>query len=158
MKIILLINRFYEIIVHSYFLSMFIFMYYSLFLLFSVFISVGCTTNKVNKAKLIETHTNDSHVDSFDTNNNLVFMLGKQSRFEMEVQEEKQRFGQIFKAGLNEPKPSVNNHYLNNENSTIKPIQKISFTMPVPEPIWNEKKQTVEFKWKQKPHYTFDAY
>ncbi|HEK2896861.1 TPA: hypothetical protein SMT94_000956 [Proteus mirabilis] len=133
-------------------------MYYFLFLLLSVFISSGCTTSKTTQAKLIETHGNNSTPDSNVVNNNLVFMLGKQSRFEMEAQEEKQRLGQVFKVGLNEKKPSINNQYLNNNNSTLKPIQKISFTMPVPEPIWNEKKQTVEFKWKQKPHYTFDAY
>ncbi|HEK0788988.1 TPA: hypothetical protein SMP78_003206 [Proteus mirabilis] len=133
-------------------------MYYFLFLLLSVFISSGCTTSKTTQAKLIETHSNNSTPDSNVVNNNLVFMLGKQSRFEMEVQEEKQRLGQVFKVGLNEKKPSINNQYLDNNNSTLKPIQKISFTMPVPEPIWNEKKQTVEFKWKQKPHYTFDAY
>lgn len=133
-------------------------MYYFLFLLLSVFISSGCTTNKATQSKLIETHTNNPSLDSNAVNNNLVFMLGKQSRFEIEVQEEKQRFGQVFKVGFNEKKPSINNQYLNNNNSTLKPIQKISFTMPVPEPIWNEKKQTVELKWKQKPHYTFDAY
>ncbi|WP_193014444.1 MULTISPECIES: hypothetical protein [Gammaproteobacteria] len=133
-------------------------MHYFLFLLFSAFVSTGCTTSKVAKTKLTEIHTDNFHVDSKPVNNNLVFMLGKQSRFEMEVQEEKQKFGQIFKIGLNDSKSLVNNQYLNNDNSTIKPIQKISFTMPVPEPFWNEKKQTVEFKWKQKPHYTFDAY
>ncbi|MEX3025210.1 MULTISPECIES: hypothetical protein [Proteus] len=138
-------------------------MYYFLFLLLSVFITSGCTTNKTTQVKLIETHADNLIPDSHEVNNNLVFMLGKQSRFEMEVQEEKQRLGQVFKVGLNEKKPSINNQYLNNQylnnnNSTLKPIQKISFTMPVPETIWNEKKQTVEFKWKQKPHYTFDAY
>lgn len=133
------------------------FMHYFLFLLLSVFIISGCTTNKVTQTKLIETHTDNPIPDSHAVNNNLVFMLGKQSRFEMEVQEEKQRLGQVFKVGLNEKKPSINDQYLNS-NSTLKPIQKISFTMPVPEPIWNEGKQTVEFKWKQKPHYTFDAY
>lgn len=133
-------------------------MYYFLFLLLSVFIISGCTTHKATQSKLIETHNDNTALDSHVVNNNLVFMLGKQSRFEMEVQEEKQRLGQVFKVGLNEKKPSINNQYLNNNNSTLKPIQKISFTMPVPEPIWNEKKQTVEFKWKQKPHYTFDAY
>ncbi len=132
-------------------------MYYFLFLLLSVFITSGCTTNKTTQAKLIEIHADNRTPNSHEVNNNLVFMLGKQSRFEMEVQEEKQRFGQVFKVGLNEKKPSINNQYLNN-NSTLKPIQKISFTMPVPEPIWNEEKQTVEFKWKQKLHYTFDAY
>lgn len=132
-------------------------MYYFLFLLLSIFISSGCTTNKATQTQLIETQSSNLTPDSHAVNNNLVFMLGKQSRFEMEVQEEKKRFGQVFKVGLNEKKPSLNNQYLNN-NSTLKPIQKISFTMPVPEPIWNEEKQTVEFKWKQKPHYTFDAY
>lgn len=130
-------------------------MYY--FLLFSVFIISGCTTNKATQTKSIETHSNNLTPDNHAVNNNLVFMLGKQSRFEMEVQEEKQRLSQVFKVGLNEVKPSINDQYSNN-HSTLKPIQKISFTMPVPEPIWNEKKQTVEFKWKQKPHYTFDAY
>ncbi|QIG06462.1 hypothetical protein [Proteus sp. ZN5] len=133
-------------------------MYYFLFLLLSVFIISGCTTNKTTQATLIKTHTGNFTPDNHEVNNNLVFMLGKQSRFEMEVQEEKQRLGQIFKIDLNEKKPSINNQYLSNNNSILKPIQKISFTMPVPEPIWNEKKQTVEFKWKQKPHYTFDAY
>ncbi|WP_109406376.1 hypothetical protein [Proteus faecis] len=132
-------------------------MHYFLFLLLSVFISTGCTTNKITQVKLTETRSNNPNVDSHLINNNLAFMLGKQSRFEVEAQEEKQRFGQVFKVGLNDKKPSINNQYLNN-NSTLKPIQKISFTMPVPEPIWNEEKQTVEFKWKQKPHYTFDAY
>lgn len=133
-------------------------MYYFLFLLLSVFITSGCTTNKVAQAKLIGIHTDNRTPNSHEVNSNLVFMLGKQSRFEIEVQEEKQRLGQVFKVGLNEKIPSINNQYLNNNNSTLKPIQKISFTMPVPEPIWNEEKQTVEFKWKQKPHYTFDAY
>ncbi|MBG3014671.1 hypothetical protein [Proteus faecis] len=132
-------------------------MHYFLFLLLSVFISTGCTTNKITQVKLTETRSNNPNIDSHLINNNLAFMLGKQSRFEVEAQEEKQRFGQVFKVGLNDKKPSINNQYLNN-NSTLKPIQKISFTMPVPEPIWNEEKQTVEFKWKQKPHYTFDAY
>lgn len=132
-------------------------MHYFLFLLLSVFISTGCTTNKITQVKLTEIRSNNPSIDSHVINNNLAFMLGKQSRFEVEAQEEKQRFGQVFKVGLNDKKPSINNQYLNN-NSTLKPIQKISFTMPVPEPIWNEKKQTVEFKWKQKPHYTFDAY
>lgn len=133
-------------------------MYYFLFLLLSVFITSGCTTNKTTQAKLIGIHTDNRIPNSHEVNNNLVFMLGKQSRFEIEVQEEKQRLGQIFKVGLNEKKPSINNQYLSNNNSTLKPIQKISFTMPVSEPIWNEEKQTVEFKWKKKPHYTFDAY
>ncbi|WP_342639498.1 hypothetical protein [Proteus faecis] len=132
-------------------------MHYFLFLLLSVFISTGCTTNKITQVKLTEIRSNNPSIDSHVINNNLAFMLGKQSRFEVEAQEEKQRFGQVFKVGLNDKKPSINNQYLNN-NSTLKPIQKISFTMPVPEPIWNEEKQTVEFKWKQKPHYTFDAY
>ncbi|MDL5166009.1 hypothetical protein QSH14_02760 [Proteus faecis] len=132
-------------------------MHYFLFLLLSVFISTGCTTNKITQVKLTKTRSNNPNIDSHLINNNLAFMLGKQSRFEVEAQEEKQRFGQVFKVGLNDKKPSINNQYLNN-NSTLKPIQKISFTMPVPEPIWNEEKQTVEFKWKQKPHYTFDAY
>ncbi|MCT8247954.1 hypothetical protein [Proteus faecis] len=132
-------------------------MHYFLFLLLSVFISTGCTTNKITQVKLTEIRSNNPNIDSHVINNNLAFMLGKQSRFEVEAQEEKQRFGQVFKVGLNDKKPSINNQYLNN-NSTLKPIQKISFTMPVPEPIWNEEKQTVEFKWKQKPHYTFDAY
>lgn len=132
-------------------------MHYFLFLLLSVFISTGCTTNKITQVKLTEIRSNNPSIDSHVINNNLAFMLGKQSRFEVEAQEEKQRFGQVFKVGLNDKKPSINNQYLNN-NSTLKPIQKISFTMPVPEPIWNEEKKTVEFKWKQKPHYTFDAY
>lgn len=143
-------------------------MHYSLFLLFSIFISVGCSSGKVTQTavsgphidnpKVDSPHDDNTHIDNHEVNNNLVFMLGKPSRFEIEAQEENRKFGQLFKAGLNESKTSVHNQYVNNENSTIKPIQKISFTMPVPEPIWNEKKQTVEFKWTQRPHYTFDAY
>ncbi|UPK82745.1 hypothetical protein LW139_08680 [Proteus vulgaris] len=138
-------------------------MHYPLFLLFSIFIIAGCSSSKVAQAKFSDIHidnpeVDNSRIDSNTVNNNLVFMLGKQSRFELEVQEDNRKFGQLFKVGLNEPKSSVNNQYINNEYSTMKPIQKISFTMPVPEPIWNEKKQTVEFKWIQKPHYTFDAY
>ncbi|MBI6531093.1 hypothetical protein JEP40_18460 [Proteus vulgaris] len=138
-------------------------MHYSLFLFFSIFIIAGCDSSKVTQTKFSNTYVDNPkidnpHIDSHAVNNNLVFMLGKQSRFELEVQEDNRKFGQLFKAGLNESKSSVNNQYVNNDYSTIKPIRKISFTMPVPEPIWNEEKQTVEFKWIQKPHYTFDAY
>lgn len=101
-------------------------MYYFLFLLLSVFISSGCTTQKAIQSKLIDTYIDNPTLDNHAVNNNLVFMLGKQSRFEMEVQEEKQRLGQVFKVGLNEKRPSINNQYLNNNNSTLKPVQKIS--------------------------------
>ncbi|WYX00547.1 hypothetical protein WMR86_07790 [Proteus vulgaris] len=135
-------------------------MHFFLLLLSSLIFCVGCTSQKlIGNNKPVNRSSKDSYrPDNNSINNNLVFMLGKQSRFELEVQEDNRKFGQLFKVGLNESKSSVNNQYRNNEYSTMKPIQKISFTMPVPEPIWNEKKQTVEFKWIQKPHYTFDAY
>lgn len=53
------------------------FMHYFLLLLLSVFVSSGCTNNKVAQTKLIETHTDNSISDSHSVNNNLFFMLGK---------------------------------------------------------------------------------
>lgn len=72
-------------------------MYYFLFLLLSIFISSGCTANKATQTQLIETQSSNLTPDSHAVNNNLVFMLGKQSRFEMEVQEEKKDLDKSLK-------------------------------------------------------------
>ncbi|MEQ4923660.1 hypothetical protein [Proteus hauseri] len=107
---------------------------------------------------LIKVNKDNSDVYSNDVNNNLVFMLSKQSRFEIEAREEKQKFNQLFKSGFDKANVISSNQYINSRNSTIKTNNRLSVIMSIPEPVWNENKQKLELKWNNKPRYIFDAY
>lgn len=122
----------------------------------------GChniNSNKNSEIPLTENHISNSlHNDSNHVNDNLAFMLSKKSRFENEVQQEKLKFNQLLKKGFETPTSLPDNHYLNTNNSIEKRVRKVSFTIPVPEPVWNEYKQELEFKWVNNPKYTLDTY
>ncbi len=123
---------------------------------------VGCMDKDNNypykERILIKVNKDNSDVYSNDVNNNLVFMLSKQSRFEIEAREEKQKFNQLFKSGFDKANVISSNQYINSRNSTIKTNNRLSVIMSIPEPVWNENKQKLELKWNNKPRYIFDAY
>lgn len=131
-------------------------------LILSMALISGCADKNKPKNNVLKSGAENNkpnlYHDSHPVNNNSIFSQTKKSRFETEAHEEKQKFNRLFKMGFEKQTPSSYSQYANNENHLSKTNRKIVFTMPVPEPVWNEEKQEVEFKWANKPKYTFDAF
>ncbi|WP_368879483.1 hypothetical protein [Proteus mirabilis] len=137
-------------------------MNWSFILILALFVVVGCVDKERNTFGSIEKVATEIATPTVqyhhDESRYPTFMLSKQSRFEMQAKEEKQKFNQLFKFGFEEPTTSTNSEYSYKKEQRIRKNDQPMIILPEAIPVWNKDKQEVEVKWSYRPKYVFDAY